>query len=399
MNILLLTHMYPYPPNDGGRIVTFNTIKYDVKYGNNLTVITLNEKQIKSELDDYCKVHIIEKDTNNDYMDMVKNLFSNMPYNLSKYYDDRVLKKIDELFANSSFDLVVIDHLHMAIYGKYIKEKYRTFPVILRQHNVESTIMERFYKNQSNFLIRSYAKLQFSKLYKFEKTIVELFDKCFMITEDDSTRITNMNPRAKTTVIPAGVDVEVYKPINEYEYNDGANIIFLGAMNWLPNEDGAIWFAENIFDKILKKEPKAKFYIVGKNPSDNVKKLHNGNNVIVTGFVEDDKEYISKANVFIVPLRIGGGMRIKILNAMSMGKCIVSTSIGAEGIKVTGEDICICDTEEEFANNVVQLLNNNERRKQIGINARNTIIEKYSWESICKRVNYEYKQLVGEINE
>lgn len=398
MEILLLTHMYPYPPDDGGRIVTYNSIKYDAESGNKITLITFNNEVIKTVLDKHAEVHIIVKDTRNNYVKMLSNLFSSMPYNLSKYYDEKVITKIDEIIKSKNIELVYIDHLHMAFYGEYIKNRYLQIPVVLRQHNVESTIMDRFYKTQKNLIVKLYAMYQYRKLYNFESRITSIFDKCFMITEDDVVRMKKMNNCVKAVAIPAGVDIDKYQPINTI-HNENS-IVFLGSMNWLPNEDAITWFVDKMFNRVLLDVPDTKLYIVGKNPTTRVRKLDNKDNIIVTGFVEDEREYIAKAKVFIVPLRIGGGMRIKILNAMSMGKCVVSTSIGAEGIAFNNwEDIVISDDEEKFAVNTVKMLNDINTRRNIEEAARNTIVQKYSWEIVAKKINSEYAKLVGNKHE
>lgn len=394
MRILLLTHMYPFPPDDGGRIVTYNSIKYDSMNGNEVTVITFSENKINSALDDVCKVEIIEKNTRNSIISVFKSLFSKLPYNLYKYYDKRVFSKFDELLSRDKYDLIIVDHLHMSMYIDYIKKNYKDIPVVLRQHNVENVIMKRFYEKQKNILIKLFAKLQYIKLYKYESDVVTKFDECFMITDEDKNRIIQMNNKVHAVTIPAGVDIEKYKPLESNKENN--SIVFLGAMNWAPNEDGVIWFIENVFEDIEKKVPDIKLYIVGKNPTEKIKKMNNNKNIIVTGYVEDEREYISKASIFIVPLRIGGGMRIKILNAMAMSKCIVSTSIGAEGIEFKSEDMVIANDKRSFLNEILELLSNNKMRIKYENNARKTVIEKYSWEAIYKKVVFEYKKLAGE---
>lgn len=391
MVILTLTHMYPYPATDGGKIVTYNTLKYMHNKGIKNILITFSESNQKTELDDVAEVYTIEKDTRNNIWQAFKNIISSMPYNMYKYKDNYVIKKIDEIVKNNKIDVIYIDHLHMAIYANYIKKKYPNIPLVLRQHNVETTIMERFYKNNNNFIIKNYAYIQYLKLKKYESKIVDKFDLVLMLTEDDKKRMNKMCKNKNIKVIPAGVDIERYYPRHDlYESN---SIVFLGAMNWLPNEDGMIWFIENVFDKILSKNKSTKLYIVGKNPSNKIKELAH-DNIIVTGFVDDDREYIAKSSVFIVPLRIGGGMRIKILNAMAMEKCIVSTSIGAEGINVINQkEILIEDEASKLAKIIIKAMDDDKLNKEIGKNARKKIEEKYSWTAVTKKIEQELKKL------
>lgn len=389
--------MYPYPATDGGKIVTYNTLKYMKRKGVKNILITFNNEIIKSELDNIAEVNIVEKDTKNSVKGMLLNILSYTPYNMSKYYDERVNVLIDDIIGKQHVDVIYIDHLHMAIYGEYIKAKYPQILLLLRQHNVETTIMERFYKNQTNLIVKAYSYLQYIKLKKYESKIARFFDLLLMLTDDDKERMMQMCNNINIRTISAGVDIDRYYPNNTcLEEN---SIVFLGAMNWLPNEDGVMWFVEEVFNKIIEKEPSVKFYIVGKNPSEKIKMLQN-NNIIVTGFVEDDREYIEKASVFIVPLRIGGGMRIKILNAMSMGKCIISTSIGAEGIDVINKkEIFIEDEVDELANRILYAIKNKENNINIGVNARKKTIQKYSWEAITDEIFTEINNSINIFNK
>lgn len=392
MVILTLTHMYPYPVTDGGKIVTYNTLKYLKKNGVENILLTFANSSMQSKLDDIAEVHIIEKNTSNKVSEAIKNLISPMPYNMYKYKDYRVIKEIDCILENKKIDIIYIDHLHMAIYAKYIKQKYPNIPLVIRQHNVETTIMERFYKNQTNLIIKLYSYIQFLKLKNYESKIVENFELALMLTDDDNKRMKQMCKEVKTKTIPAGVDVNRYMPNNQKcEKN---SIVFLGAMNWLPNEDGILWFVENIFNNILRIKKDTKLYIVGKNPTQKIKELDD-KNIKVTGFVDDDRDYIAKASVFIVPLRIGGGMRIKILNAMSMGKCIVSTTIGAEGINAeNGKEIYIEDDIEQICKKIIYSMEHTDTSDKIGQAAREKILKEYSWDAICIKIEKELKQLL-----
>jgi glycosyltransferase involved in cell wall biosynthesis len=280
----------------------------------------------------------------------------------------------------------------MAYYGKFVKEHFG-LPTVLREHNVESTIWERYYQGIRNPLVRAYARFQFKKVYKYESEIVADFDRCFMITEKDKERIKRMNPRVKASVIPAGVDFSYFHPIDVSI--EPYSIVSVASMDWLPNVEGIIWFITKMWPIVKQRIPQAKLYIVGKNPPTKIKKLA-GEDIIVTGFVEDVRGYMAKGAVFIVPLRTGGGMRIKILNALAMGKAVVSTSVGCEGIDVEdGRNICIADSEEEFVQGVINLLNNGNKREQLEEEGLRLVKEKYQWERIAEQIEREYEKILG----
>lgn len=384
--------MYPYPATDGGKIVTYNTLKYLNELGIKNIILTFcsMEKIINSELNKIAKVYYVKKNTNNRILDAMLNIFSLVPYNMYKYIDNDIYRKIDYIMLNNKIDIVYVDHLHMAIYSKYIRKKYPNIKIILRQHNVETVIMERFYKEQKNKVIKAYSYIQFLKLRRYESKIAEYFNLILTLTDEDRYRLLKMTSNNNIKTIPAGVDKNLYCSSTLQSNN---SIVFLGTMNWLPNEDGICWFVDSVFNKIENKNKDVKLYIVGKNPTRKVQNLRR-KNIIVTGFVEDDREYIDKAAIFIVPLRIGGGMRIKILNAMSMKKCIVSTSVGAEGIDVVkNEEIIIEDDPNKIADKILECLRDIPYRKLIGENARKKIIKKYSWEVVVKSIYLELKKL------
>ena len=391
MNLLLLTHNYPYPPDAGGRIVTFNTIEFLVRRGHRLHIVTFARREARTGLDDFAQVHIVEKDPEYSPADILKNLISPLPVNSSKYIDKRVFEVISTIFRREKIHAVLVEHLHMAAYGKFIAERYPGTPVVLRQHNVESTIMNRFYKRQTNLFVKTYAWLQYMKLFRYESEIVSAFDKCIMLTRNDFQRMTRMNKAVRGCVVNAGVDVEKYAPADD-AHKDGNTLIFLGDMKWRPNEDALVWFLNNIFKSIEKEIPSVRLLVVGKDPSEKIRRFANSKNIAVTGWVPDERPYLAKAAVVIVPLRIGGGMRIKILNSMAMGKCVVSTSIGAEGIDaVDGKHIVLADSPGSFAGEICRILKNPAFAQKIGSAARKLTLGKYTWPIVLGRLEGELK--------
>jgi len=363
------------------------------KRGHKITLLSLDSIPVKdmSGLEEFCDVKTVFADTSNSYLKMFLNLFSPLPYTMSKYYVKDFEVKLYSLLKENRFDIVHIDSLHMAYYGKMIKSNFN-IPVALREHNVETTIMQRYFQETPNLLKKVYAGIQFKKVYKYESKILEIFDKCLMITKEDEQRIKQMNPKIKTAVVPAGVDTSKFHPTDIQV--EPYSIVFVGSMDWLPNVDGIIWFYKRVFPYIKERVPQVKFYIIGKNPPPEVLNLKS-EEVIVTGYVDDVREYMAKAAVFVVPLRVGGGMRIKILNALAMSKAVVSTSVGCEGIDATnGENIYIEDGEEGFAEKIIELMLDREKRERIGRNGLELIRNKYTWEKITSLIEKEYAELV-----
>lgn len=394
MNILQIAPRVPFPLDDGGKIGIFNITKYLSLRGHNITLIAFDDlsslQQDYSELENYCKLFTVPKNSSNITSLAIKNLFSSMPYNIQKYISQEMLRSIFELLKTQEFDIVHIDGLHMAYYGVEIKKTFN-IPVVLREHNIESIIMKRVSENSKNILIKSFALLQFKKIYRFERSVTGEFDKCIVITPEDENLLRKMNPKAQLTVIPAGVDLGIYYPLPAKEVDH--SIIFIGNLEWYPNVDGLLWFLRRIYPAIKQKISSIKFYIVGKNPPRALLSFASPD-IIITGYVKDVREYISKSKLVVVPLRIGGGMRIKILEAMAMGKAVISTPIGAEGINAKNdEEIIIRDGENDLANAVVELIFNDEERMKIGESAFKFVSGKYAWNKIAEKFEEEYLRL------
>ncbi|WP_186368946.1 glycosyltransferase family 4 protein [Bacillus tropicus] len=390
-NILFLTHLYPYPPDDGGRIVTFNTIKEFHSYGYNVILGSFVDDSIqeKPKMPMELKEIVIPFNYKNSYKKLFKNLFSMIPYNMYKYINRNMEIELLEILKEEKIDLIYIDHLHMAYYAEFLKRNFEelNIPIVLRQHNVESTIFERAVQEEKNIIKKMYLKIQHHRLYKYESRVVNQFDEIFTITDDDSDRMLEMNNKIKISCVPAGVDIEKYKPISNLVKNNKPVITFLGTMSWLPNINGIEWFLDEIFPEVLKFNADVILYIVGKNPPEKLYRYQKKypHNLVITGFVEDEREYVAQSEVFIVPLKIGGGMRIKILNALAMKKAIVTTSIGVEGIKISSDGICIADNKQEFVESIINLLQDNNFSTEMSEKGYHEVISKYSTEKILRK--------------
>lgn len=393
MNILQITPVFPYPPESGTRVELFNSIKY-LSNKHSITLLSFAEEIKENDiavLKPYCAdIVVIPNNIQDSFGGLLKNLFTAIPYNISKYISKSMVEAVRKQTRSKSFDLVRIDGLHIAYYKNFIKD----IPAVLREHNVESLIMQRFYKNQLNPLIKAYAYLQWKKLYRYEIEITRRFDKCIMITEVDRELLHSMASEAKTEIVTAGVDMEYFKPDATLK-RQPHQIVFTGEMAWRPNIDAVTWFCEAIFPSILEEIPDSKFYIVGRNVTPAVKKLAN-ENVVVTGRVEDVRPYVHSSTVFVVPLRVGGGMRLKILEAMAMGIPVVSTSIGCEGIKVENKkNILIADNAVDYAVMVIRMMKGEFDIEELVKRGFELIHSNYSWQRIAEQYDRIYQTVAG----
>jgi polysaccharide biosynthesis protein PslH len=269
-------------------------------------------------------------------------------------------------------------------------------PKVLFTHNVESVIWQRHYQVSRNPLWKALSWREWRTMQAAEHKYLREADHVLTVSEDDRRSFAQFVDFAKLSVIPTGADTEFFAPTEEPEMPN--SLVFTGSMDWLPNEDGVVYFMKEILPLIRQEVPGVSLTIVGRNPSSRLKDLAATTaSVHLTGWVEDIRPYLSQAAVCVVPLRIGGGTRLKIFEAMSMGKAIVSTTIGAEGLPVRpDEHLVIADEPAQFSKSTVALLKDAPLRGSMGITARNLVVENYSWATVAKQFSGILDEVVAK---
>lgn len=401
MRILQISPRLPFPLTEGGSIGIFNITRQLSRKGAEICFVASSDKPdeaVPQEFRKLCsELLVLDRGKKYGVETALQNLVSNVPINIEKYHSPGSLERILGFAGERRFDLVHVDHLHMAYYGLAVGQALH-IPVVLREHNLELKIMERFAETTPNLFQKLYARMQITKFRKYEPAVCGQVNKCVMITEEDRERLLSLNSAVDTTVIPAGVDTDFFKPGREPADED--TIAYIGSLDWLPNVEGLRWFVRQVLPMIVKERPGVKFYIYGKNPSRDLFKLTDGRNVIVEGFVKDAREVFRKAQVIVVPLLAGSGMRIKILEAMAAGKSIVTTSIGSEGIKCEdGKNIMIADDAKAFAGKLTELLSNPQFRESVGRQASLLAAGEYSWDRIGDMFWDTYKDIIDKYQD
>lgn len=307
-------------------------------------------------------------------------LFSSQPYGIAKFCLPAVRHKVRAIVDQGEFDVIVCDF--MAAAGAIPWSS--PVPKVLFTHNVEAAIWRRHYEVAANPVWKAVSWLEWKKMKGAEQRYLRLANQVLTVSEADRDAFAGIVDPAKVTVLPTGVDIEYFRPLAREEKPN--SIVFTGSMDWLPNEDAIIYFLDEIFPSIREQCPDATLEVVGRKPSRKLlARAQKEKNVTLTGWVEDIRPHLAGGSVCIVPLRIGGGTRLKIFEAMAMTKPVVSTSIGAEGLPVeSGKNILLADTPQDFADRVVSLLRDSSERKRIGNAARALVQEKYGWPRIAE---------------
>jgi polysaccharide biosynthesis protein PslH len=332
-------------------------------------------------------------------LDYLAHLPAQPPYAVSRFAHARIQKQIRTWFREQRFDVAVCDFLDAAVNfpGKL------TIPSVLFQHNVESEIWRRHAATAGNPAKKMMYGMEFRKMLRYERAAVCKFQHVIAVSDNDRRIMTQWVNGDRVSVVPTGVDLAQYRPDPSEEYAPAASnsphacaplITFVGAMDWEPNVDGVEYFCSQVWPSIKAEVPQARLRIVGRNPDRRVQKWAS-DSVEVTGRVPSVVEHLRQSAVIIVPLRIGGGTRLKIYEAMATAKAVVSTTVGAEGLDVHhGRDIILADDPGSFAQAVIMLLRDPELRRRYE-KAAVEIAARYDWPAIGERFG-EILQLVAE---
>jgi len=315
------------------------------------------------------------------YADAGRYLVTPAPYAVAKYRSAAYRRRLETLLASEPFDAVVCDFLPPVI---NLPDRLPCASILFT-HNVEAEIWRRHAETASNTVSRALLAQQHGRMLRFERDALNRFDLVLAVSDADARTFERLYPgalHAPVHVVQTGVDTRYFMPAPQ----DGAaaHMVFTGSMDWLPNEDGMTYFCREILPRIRQAEPDATLSIVGRAPTPAVKRLAEIPGVEVTGRVDDVRPHVARASVYVVPLRIGGGTRLKIFEAMSMAKAVVSTTVGAEGLPVTnGRDIDLADEPSRFAHAVVRLMRDGEARRAMESAARALVVERYDWAAVA----------------
>ncbi len=314
------------------------------------------------------------------YFELIANLFSPLPYFMKKYQSERMRSEIDRLLQKDKFDVMVCDFLQPSI---NVPDNV-SVSTVLFQHNVEAMIWKRHYEIQVNPVKKAYLYVQWRKTWRSERDASRWFDMVVAVSKKDEEQMRNEYGVTRSASVPTGVDIDYFRP-REGTIPQNHNLVFAGSMDWLPNEDAMQYFIRDILPLIRKVVPDVSLTIVGRNPYASLIALaERDKSITVTGRVDDVRPYVERAGAYIVPIRIGGGTRLKIYEAMAMEKPVVTTTVGCEGLDVAqGKELLIADTAEDFAAAVVRVICEAELARQLGAAAGRLVRHEFGWRGVA----------------
>jgi glycosyltransferase involved in cell wall biosynthesis len=392
LNVLMFTQVLPYPPDSGPKVKTWNVLKYLVKH-HKVTLISFVRGDQSAEtkhLQRYCNaVYTVpmERSVGRDGLAMIRSLLSSQPWMMIR--DDRAAMRhlVDDLVARQRFDVVHADQLNMAQYAEQVPNAFK----ILDLHNALWLLYKRLWKTMSPGPRKWLLGRDWRLLKTYEGRLVREFEAVLIVTEEDKVALLEAaGVEREVTVIPIAIDTKEIKLVARRP--DANHVLHIGTMYWPPNIDGVLWFARRVFPLIRQQCPDVQFDVVGARPPQEIVALSGDETGInVTGYVADPTSYFQRAALMVVPLHAGGGMRVKILNALAQGIPIVSTTLGYEGIKVAPDwDILVGDTPEAFAAQVLRVLGDPGLGGQLAANGRRLVEEKYDYRDTCRPLDDVY---------
>jgi polysaccharide biosynthesis protein PslH len=391
--VLQICKKTPVPAKDGESIAIRQmtqmlSLEYDVTV---LAMTTPKHNVSDSDNADYVagvKYHFVEVNTDISITGAFLNLFSSKPYITERFYSEAFEQKLIQILKSDNYDFIQLEGIFPGIYLHVIR-KYSNAKVVLRAHNVEHIIWQRMARQSMNGLKKLYLNnILIPRFADFEKKLSERVEAIVAISPVDEIFF-RQNSSAVIQTVPVGYGLFPQSSC----FSSVKNIGYLGALDWLPNIEGLQWFLNNVWSKFNAQYPDVTFSVAGRNKLAALDEW-NYNNVEIVGEVPVASEFIASNQIMVVPLLSGSGMRIKIIEAMALGKCVVSTSVGAEGIEAeSGKHIFLADSADEWLKCLADVVNNPPKALKIGENAQNFIKEFYHIDGLSKKLLQFYSQI------
>ncbi len=398
MRILQLCKKFPYPLKDGESIAVYNLSKSLNDLGCKVTLLSMNTSKHYCDLrtlppsfNHYQKIHDVQVDNTVQLGGAVANLFSNQSYHITRFISKKFENKLIEILSGQTFDIIQLETPILSHYIPVIR-KYSQAKIVMRSHNVEHEIWGRIAENARFLPKKWYLKNAANKLQRYEIEYLNKYDAVLAITQRDRQTLINLGLKRPCAVVPIGLNTNEYQN-KKIILNKKLSLSFIGSLDWMPNIEGLKWFLEHAWPTIHAKHPDLEFHIAGRNTPAWLSNMVESN-VIVHGEISDAKKFITDHPIMIVPLFSGSGMRVKILEGMAMGRAVITTSIGLEGIEAkNGAEVLIANTADAFAQAISWLEKDAQKLSEIHDKSVRFIEQEHDNLNIAKGVASTYDEL------
>lgn len=402
--ILWLSHNIPYPPKTGVLQRNYNLIREASEFGSihllavaqtRVLPIAYNMEEVRRELGRFCeRIEIVELPIDRSavvfWWTVLKSFLTRDPFSVNWVKFRGLQERLAKMITSTRFDVVHFDTISLDC----LRPAVGDLPSVMNHHNIESELIIRRSRIERNPLKRLYYRLEGRKLRRYESERCGAYDVNFTVSDLDRSLLLERVPGCRVEVIPNGVDTDYFRMTEGG--SGGCRLIFAAGMNWYPNRDAVLFLIREVWPLLSESLPDASLTIVGAHPPDELRELASRDRrVEVTGFVDDVRDYFARADICVCPMRDGGGTRLKILDALSQGTPLVSTTMGCEGIDVVPEQqVLLADTPAEFVRQIGRLCGDPELYRSVAANGRRFVEKHYSWKVIGERLRAAYGDIL-----
>ena len=402
MRILQLCKKFPYPLKDGESIAVTYLSKALRDLGCEITLLCMNTTKHHTDInslpksfDHYKAIYTTPLDNSIKPVDAFLNLFSSASYHIERFVSDSFRDQLIKVLQGGDFDIVQLETLYLAPYVATIKQ-YSDAQIVMRAHNVEHEIWDRISNNVSFLPKKWYLTHLTRKLRDYEIEHLNDYDYLVALTDRDLKRFKKLGYRNGAMASPIGIDAGCYHLVAREDFERPLSLCFIGSLDWMPNMEGLEWFLNNVWPEVSRQMPEVQLHVAGRNTPESLSRIDRPN-VTIHGEVPDASEFISRHDGMVVPLFSGSGMRVKILEGMALGKVVISTSLGMEGIDARdGEDLMVANSSNDFVNTIRFCSNNRDTMSLIGESARKFVLNRFDSHTLARELFDTYKALLIE---
>lgn len=401
MKILLLASRVPFPQTGGYQIVVYNTIKGLVDLGHEVSVVALKAKRHyhpdreEDEILGRINYRAYNIDTHVSVVDVAANLFSRTSFNIDKYFDPEFERLLIAEVRKTRYDIIQFDGLFVSLYLNAVR-KHSGAKLVYRSHNIESQVWQRLAGQKTDPFKKSYLRMHARRIKNYEMETINKFDAVTVFTQQDKSTLLEYGTKVPIEIIPVGLNLDKYKP--DFSKTEVPSLFFLGSLDWLPNREGIEWFLDNFHAALTNGDLPVRFYVAGNDIPERFDDYEVMGKIFIQGEVDDALEFVNSKSIMIVPLLSSGGMRVKIVEGMAMEKCIISTSLGAEGINYSdGDNIIIANNRDEFYDAIAHCIADEEYCRNVGLNARKLVEQQHDMHVVTNKLVALYGGLLTAV--
>lgn len=394
MKILTLISKFPWPLTDGAVIRDFNLLR-EASRRHDVSLLCFlfkpSDREHYDALRPYCKKIVgidLVRPKWRTLTNAARSVVTADPFITREYWRREMARALEKFVDEERIDVIHSHFLHMS---QYVGHK-RTAAFVHDAHNLEHVLWKRMAHATSNPAKKAFMRSQYAKLVRLQQYVARASEKCVVLSDEDRAEYQRICPEADVTTVPNGADVDYWTPRDNGV--EPSSILYFGNLGWPPQADAAIYFHDKILPLVRRRVPDVTFCIAGQNPPETVKALR-GDHVTVTGFVPEMRNYVARASVVVMPLRVGAGTKHRVFQALCMKKPVVCSAVAAEGIALThGETAMLADDPEAFASATVSLLQNAALRQKLGEQGRQLVLDRYDWRAIYERLEAVFQGAV-----